>query len=334
MPKRTHDWTKAQRMLLIRRAIENIGVADVRHIRKYLNVNHGFKDNETLRRRIYEDLNSLHEIKEIEFHHYGDGGRESDDSRRTYTLFGFEQSIIGINAIKGFGGDFFTPSKRSVPWQITNMVSLEPVQRHIKIIFQFQDNFYLLSLPKEDLPSTLVVGRVYNRQKYEFPVGDFVKAHGSRASYLGIPYGGLSVKSDSTSVGHSVLQFDIDGTVTITDLNTANYTEVATQLRTEIKPEMYGVVFNPNLPLSYKLGYWHYGLNENHKFQRINKKPLTFQTPILLRLAKDILFVIGDFAKPDEKDLNKTADQWKKMGTEMSHDIGTIMSDYFKEKKR
>lgn len=334
MPKRTQDRTKAQRMLLIRRAIENIGVADVRHIRKYLSSNHGFKDNETLRRRIYEDLNSLHEIKEIEFHHYGGGERESDDSRRTYTLFGSEPSIIGINAIKSFGGDFFTPSKRKVPWQITNMISLEPLQRHIKIIFQFQENFYLLSLPKDDLPSTLVVGRVYNRQKYEFPGGDFVKVHGSRASYLGLPYGGLSVQSDAKSVGHAVLQFDVDGSVTITDLNTANYTEVANELRNEIEPEMYGVVLNPNLPLSYKLGYWHYGLDESHKFQRVREKPLTFQTTILLRLAKDILFVIGDFAKPTEKVLGNIADEWKKMGKETSYDISIVMSDYFKEKKR
>ncbi len=333
MPSRTEDYTKAQRMLLVRRAIENIGEADVRHIREFLSSNYGFENTDTLRRRIYEDLNGLHEMKEIEFHYLNDENSEIEDSRRTYTLFGSRHSIVGVNLLKDFGGEFFSPSTIKVPWQVTNRISLEPPQKHIKIIFHAGHDFYLLSLPKGDLPTTVVIGRTFYHQKFSFPSAEFIKTYGIRASYLGLPYGELSVRSDESSVGHAVLKFDLDGGLTVSDLNTANYTEVATDIQNTLVPEIYGLVFNSDLPLSYRLGY-RTALEDSHNFKRIRNKPESFPSPTLLRLGKRHLFIVGDFVKPADKEVSERVNHWKKFGTEESPDIAIMMSNYFKDKRK
>lgn len=323
MPKRTKDWTKAQRMLLVRRAIEKSGEADVRYIREFLCSNYGFKNNETLRRRIYEDLNGLNEMNEIQFHYLNDTGNEIEDIRRTYTLFGFKQSIIGVNSLKAIGGDFLNPSNRKALWRITNNIALEPIEKHLKIIFHAGQDFYLLSLPKDALPSTLVIGRTFDHEKFVFPSAEFIKTHGARAHYLGLPSGNLSVRSDGLSVGHAVLKFDSEGVLTVTDLNTANLTEVSQAPSNTLVSEIYAVAFNAQFPLSYRFAYRSI-LESKHDFDKIKEKPVICTSPTLMRIGEQNLFIIGDFVKPDKDVIFETVLSWKKKLARKSRQIESV----------
>lgn len=330
MPRKTVDYNKSQRLLLVRRAVDHLGEATVSTIATWFENNYPFGDvsptartrmRKNLERRIYEDLNDLIQIREIESH------PSSERQGNVFTIFGREKTAAGINILKGNLCDLITPSKATIGWQVADTEKLIPEYSHIRILLAEFHRPIVITLEEEELPITIVVGRTFDPVRLKL-APDFDKRFGRRSSYLALPFSNLSLENKPKTYGHTAITISADKSILVEDLGGADSTRFC-QLSTEQVRLLYGMMYG-QIAVSHRT-YWYQENIEKLPMEALKNSSIKSDFPLAISTGRQPTIVITDSNVPSYSETKDEIGVWYVQNREngCSPDISVGLGTYF-----
>jgi len=212
--------TKEDRLQVLRKMLRAAGTMDRRSIEEKIKREIGVVPKSNL----YNDLRTLTDNGEIEFvcrtHEAGEvlkldrnlnptlDGAPVKSYWKEWKWIGSKSEMIGGSILEYFDCEFFTGPSMKDAFRLDYFLSKPDATKRLNIIFSIGKTFLNLSIERDDLPFTIVLGR---NQAGLQPGPATSKKFGSRWCYLAIKDSEMSGYKDPVAIGHAAITLGKNG---------------------------------------------------------------------------------------------------------------------------
>ena len=226
-------FTRYQRIQVLMDVLSRWGRLDknqiAEHVGRVLDENF---EAESFQRAIYRDLADLVTDSRIQVEYFSrDGGLIEDYDPEIHKniycqwyIPGSESEISGSGHLKNQNGLFHAPKLLKNDFSILSGNS-QADPRHRHLYFQIGSAFLCIKASFQAIPFCIIVSRIHGAIDQK-ETDEIKKLFGARASILKVPFPRLSSFKDSTRLGHFLIEFQNESSLTITDFNSSNGTFV------------------------------------------------------------------------------------------------------------